>query len=139
MKMRMMRSIKRFFGLYLLLDLLLMIAMYLKGGLLWLLNAQVAFIASLLVTFASFYAYRKMVDHKASDEGALLYEERDLLDQIEDPHALYEEQADTPESFKEVIAEEKAKLRSLKTTAVHLKTSTNGHRSAGFICSRSFR
>ena len=125
----MMRSIKRFAGLYLLLDLVLMAGMYAAGGALWLLNAQVAFIASLLVTLASFHAYRKMVTERAHEEADGLFEERDHLDRIDDPHALFEEEesrSEPPQDVKALVREERAKLRDLKTTARHLAGSAKG-------------
>ncbi len=121
-----MKGFRRFFGFYLILDLLLMAAVFAKGGWLWLLNAQVAFIASLLVTFSSFFAYRRMVAHEATDKKVSIYEERDLLDRIEDPYELYEEAEISAESLKEVITEEKAKLRSFRRTGEHLKKSAKG-------------
>lgn len=55
--------IKKFTFLYIFLDLfLILISLYFGGY--WLINTQVAFICSMLITFASFYSYKKVVNEK---------------------------------------------------------------------------
>jgi len=78
-------------------------------------NIQVASVSSLLVILGSAYAYRKMV---RSQLGSGYYEEkRDLLDTIEDPHELYDDEpindAPTQElDLKAIVKEEKAKIKT---------------------------
>jgi len=90
-------------------------------------NVQVAFLSSLFVILGSAFAYKKMVQTQV-DSGT--YEEqRDLLDDIEDPHELYdkvndevregtlgyESINDTPVEeldLKAIVKEEKAKIKT---------------------------
>jgi len=78
-------------------------------------NIQVASVSSLLVILGSAYAYRKMV---RSQLGSGYYEEkRDLLDTIEDPHELYDDEPinDAPAQeldLKAIVKEEKAKIKT---------------------------
>lgn len=94
---------------------LLVVATSLYSYLLFL-NVQVAFASSFFIIIGSAYAYKKMVSSKA-DSGEYA-EERDLLDKIEDPHELYvhekpEEQSEEVLDFKEIVKEEKAKIKTL--------------------------
>lgn len=78
-------------------------------------NIQVAFLSSLFIILGSSYAYKKMVMHQVESQN---YEEkRDLLDEIEDPHELYDGKAinDAPAEeldLKAIVKEEKAKVKA---------------------------
>jgi len=78
-------------------------------------NMQVAFVSSLLVILGASFAYRKMVITQVNSGN---YEEdRDLLDDIEDPHELYDNATinDAPAEeldLKEIVKEEKAKIKT---------------------------
>ena len=84
-------------------------------------NVQVAFLSSLFVIVGSSYAYRKMVHSKVDTES---YEsERDLLDEIEDPHELYDDVAinDAPAEeldLKTIVKEEKAKIKTFSFQSI---------------------
>lgn len=71
------------------LDSLVLIAGFL-GNALWLLNTQVALVCSMLITLSSFMAYQGVVKKKVYE--ADIRDDRELLDKIEDPYALYEEE-----------------------------------------------
>jgi len=79
-------------------------------------NLQVAFLSSFFVIMGTSYAYRKMVISKVSSD---IYEDkRDLLDEVEDPHGLYDdfEINDAPAeelNLKEIVKEEKSKIKVL--------------------------
>lgn len=93
---------------------------------LWLLNSQIAFIASLIVTFASYVGYKKMVSQKIAN-GEYTLDEDDMLEKLEDPHGLYEKEEDiTSETLKEVIKEERAKIKGIKNSAVVVGKSAKG-------------
>ncbi len=81
----------------------------------WLISSQVAFFSSLLVTFASFQAYRLLIQ-KRIENGDIPEEERDELDMIEDRHELWEEEGThaSAEELKAVINEERAKRGGFK-------------------------
>ena len=84
-------------------------------------NVQVASLSSFLVIVGASFAYKRMVDTKVSSES---YEEdRDLLDEIEDPHELYSEEpineAPVEElSLKEIVKEEKAKIKTFSFKSI---------------------
>ncbi|MGA1932350.1 hypothetical protein ACH5BF_06460 [Arcobacter sp. YIC-464] len=94
----------------------------------WLLNAQAAFIASLFITITSFFSYKRNIQNRLSniDYSKQEYssEQRDKVDEIDDPFDLYSEYEEipeeelTPEKIKEIIKDEKSKVKrnSLKNT-----------------------
>jgi len=94
----------------------------------WVLNSQVAFFGSLFVTIASFLSYRKNVQNRLSKFDTpkqYVNEDRDKVDEIDDPFDLYSEDVEpipeeelTPEKIKEIIKEEKTKVKknSFKNT-----------------------
>jgi len=78
-------------------------------------NLQIAFLSSLFVILGSSYAYKKMVNTQVSSD--VLNEKRDLLDEIEDPYELYEEDsinyAPVEElDLKAIVKEEKKKIKT---------------------------
>ncbi len=78
-------------------------------------NVQVAFLSSFFVIVGASFAYKRMVYAKLSSER--YEEERDLLDEIEDPHELYEENSINETqakelTLKEIVKEEKAKIKT---------------------------
>jgi hypothetical protein len=84
-------------------------------------NIQVAFASSFFIILGSSLAYRGMVKNKLSSET---YEDkRDLLDEIEDPHELYDEVAinETPVEeldLKAIVKEEKAKIKTFSLSSI---------------------
>lgn len=94
----------------------------------WLLNAQVAFIASLFITITSFFSYKRNIQNRLStvDYSKQDYssEQRDKIDEIDDPYDLYSQNEEIPEDelttekIKEIINDEKSKVKrnSLKNT-----------------------
>jgi len=92
-------------------------------------NIQVAFLSSLFVILGSSFAYRKMVQTQVEAEN--FEDKRDLLDDIEDPHELYDDQPINDTSvkvndevregdlsheeldLKAIVKEEKAKIKTL--------------------------
>jgi len=84
-------------------------------------NLQVAFLSSLFIILGSSYAYRKMVHNQVDSKN---YEEkRDFLDEVEDPHGLYDDEpinnAPVEElDLKEIVKEEKAKIKTLSVDSM---------------------
>jgi len=84
-------------------------------------NVQVAFLSSLFVILGSAFAYKKMIQLQVSSGN---YEDkRDLLDDIEDPHELYDgepinnalaEELD----LKEIVKEERAKIKTFSLKSI---------------------
>lgn len=94
---------------------------------LWLLNTQVAFFSSLFITIASFLSYKRNIQSRISNldvSKSSKTEDRDKIDEIDDPYDLYTEYEEipeeelTPEKIKEIITEEKSKVKrdSFKNT-----------------------
>lgn len=86
------------------------------------LNAQIAFLSSFFIFLGSMYSYKKLVEKRIESE-IIIEDERDELDKIDDPHALYEEMPQTEQSAEElkaVIKEEKKQMKgeNLKNAAV---------------------
>ena len=84
-------------------------------------NLQVAFLSSLFVILGSSYAYRKMVHTQVETKN---YEDkRDLLDEIEDPHGLYDDEPinNAPVEdldLKQIVKEERAKIKTLSVDSM---------------------
>jgi len=83
-------------------------------------NLQIAFLSSFFIIIGSMFAHRKMVTRQV--DAKIVEEKRDLLDDIEDPHELYDDEpinnAPVEElDLKEIVKEERKKIKtfSLKT------------------------
>jgi hypothetical protein len=84
-------------------------------------NLQVAFLSSFFVIVGASYAYKRMVNAQLNSES--FEEKRDILDEIEDPHELYDEKPlnDTPAEdldLKQIVKEEKAKIKTLSVKSM---------------------
>ncbi|MCF6173153.1 MAG: hypothetical protein L3J44_05140 [Campylobacteraceae bacterium] len=76
---------------YLVFDIFVVVFSLFKGGN-WLISTQVAFISSMLITFASFYAYKRSIKKRVQSYGG--EEFRDASDELEDPYNLFEDEED---------------------------------------------
>lgn len=120
-----MKNIKKLIMIVFLVDgLLIMIA--LSQGFTWLLNTQLAFLSSALVTLASYVSYKKVIEKRVAQEKEKI-DDPDVLEKIDDPFDLYSEEVPKQErDLKEVIQQERAKVISLKTTAHNLSKTISG-------------
>jgi hypothetical protein len=114
--------------IYFIADIILICISFFLGGT-WLLNTQVAFICSILIVFASFISYKGMVEKKL-DAGDF-EEPRDLIDEIGDPHELFEEEKEkektlNKEEFQEIYRQEREKQKKSKKTFKNLFQSWSG-------------
>lgn len=127
MMMKINREILNFARVFIFLDLSLIIYALAFQGKYWLLNTQVAFVSSLFITIATFLSYRKNVQNRLSNLDLTKEkktEDRDKIDEIDDPFDLYTEYEEipeeelTPSKIKEIIQDEKAKVKknSIKNT-----------------------
>ena len=87
-------SMSKFSYFYLLGDFVVVVLSLFMGGY-WLLNTQVAFICSMLITFASFYAYKKSIQKGVQNSNGEEY--RDSFDELEDPYNLFDDDEDENE------------------------------------------
>ena len=90
------------------------------------LNAEIAFVCAFFILLGSMYSYRKLVWRNLDNEIAMYQD--DLVEKIDDPYDLYGgDEASTVEEerpLKEVIKEEKARLKANKTTVRNVSKST---------------
>lgn len=86
-----MKSIKiKIINTLLIVDIGIVIFCYLAGERDWFFNTQIAYLSSLMVVLASMYSYAQMV--KVGVENDIVTTSNDeLLDKIEDPHDLYDD------------------------------------------------
>lgn len=78
-------------------------------------NVEVAFLSAFLVIIGSSYAYKQMV--KSQLESGNYEEKRDILETIEDPHELYDDEEINNAPYEEldlksIVKEEKAKIKT---------------------------
>ncbi len=115
-------SVKKFILAFLCVNFLIVLYSFVFKSSLWLLNTQVAFVSTLLITIASFLSYRKNIKARISNldlsNEQVLKEDRDKIDEIDDPFDLYSENEEvleedlSPEKIKEILKEEKAKVKN---------------------------
>jgi hypothetical protein len=101
-------------------------------------NLQVAFLSSLFVILGASYGYKKMVNSQVS--SGEFEDKRDLLDEIEDPHALYDDEALNEAPYeeldlKQIVKEERAKIKtfSLKSAKQGAKGSVSAFRLVPYV------
>eukprot|EP01029_Cantina_marsupialis_P023604 TRINITY_DN592211_c0_g1_i3.p1 TRINITY_DN592211_c0_g1~~TRINITY_DN592211_c0_g1_i3.p1 ORF type:complete len:205 (+),score=25.68 TRINITY_DN592211_c0_g1_i3:605-1219(+) len=141
-----MSNIFSFVKVFFIVDLCIIIYSVLFQNLNWLLNTQVAFLGSLFVTLASFLSYRRNITNRLSNyetnENELKLDDRDKVDEIDDPFDLYSEDPEpvreedlTPEKIKEIIQEEKSKVKknSIKNTIFATGGFVSVYRIAGYV------
>ncbi len=74
---------------FLIIDALVIIFSIFMGKL-WLLNTQVAFVCSALITLASFYSYKKSINKRIDMGDNGVY--KDNYDDLEDPYNLFDDE-----------------------------------------------
>ena len=113
-------EILKFAKVFILLDLCIAIYALVFQNNLWFLNSQVAFISSLFITIATFLSYKRNIQHRISNldlSQSNDLEQRDKIDEIDDPYDLYTEYEEIPENeltaekIKEIINDEKSKVK----------------------------
>lgn len=126
-KMKINSEIIKFAKVFFILDLCFISYSLMFETSLWLLSSQVAFFSSLFITIASFLSYKRNIENRLSNLDLTQDNEsvdRDKIDEIDDPYDLYTEYKEipeselTPEKIKEIINDEKSKVKrnSFKNT-----------------------
>lgn len=112
--------IKKFANTFFIVDGALIIGCLIFANSLWLLNTQIAFISSLLVSIATFLSYQNNVKKRleTQEQSIDTLDDRDKIDEIDDPFDLYsedepimEEKELTASEIKTIIQEEKTKIK----------------------------
>lgn len=141
--MKTKNTILSFAKVFFVVDLCLLILSVSLYDLIWFLNSQVAFIGSLCVTIASFLSYRKNIQNRLSNLDTsrdMMTEDRDKIDEIDDPYDLYSEYEEIPEEeltpakIKEIIDAEKKNVtkNSFKNTLFSVGGFVSIYRIAGY-------
>ncbi len=127
MMMKINQEILNFAKVFVVIDLCLIVYSIVFQDTNWLINTQVAFISSLFITIASFLSYKRNIQGRLSNldlSKTPQGEDRDKIDEIDDPYDLYTEYEEIPEEelttekIKEIIQDEKSKVKknSFKNT-----------------------
>jgi hypothetical protein len=120
-------EVLKFAKVFLILDLCILIYAIVFQNNFWFLNTQVAFISSLFIIIASFISYKRNIENRLANldlSKTYKNEDKDKIDEIDDPYDLYSEYEEipeeelTPEKIKEIISDEKSKVKrdTLKNT-----------------------
>ncbi|WP_187648248.1 hypothetical protein [Nitrosophilus labii] len=116
---------RNFFFILIVLDLLIILYFLTNKDYLYILNTQVALISSLIVTGGSFLGYRRVVLKRAKEQNIL--DDKDLIDKIEDPYNLYEEELKESQiDAKQIFEEEKKRLKSPKESIKNFILTSSG-------------
>ncbi|MCD4758480.1 MAG: hypothetical protein K8R39_09420 [Arcobacteraceae bacterium] len=86
-------------------DLIVVLFCVILGQFQWLLNTQLAFISSVLVTIGSYYGYKKNVDSRVEDH-VNDDDNYDELDKMDDKYDLYSPEVETIEQKEQYSKEE---------------------------------
>ncbi|HIC45007.1 MAG TPA: hypothetical protein EYO73_12235 [Sulfurimonas sp.] len=105
--------------------------LYIQGYWYWLINFELAFVSSVLIILGSFSGYKKMIS-KRLEVGEGMND--GLMDKLEDPYDLYDEEKSEnldieekpEEDLAKVIKEEKKRLKKDKQTIKKTIKSTPG-------------
>jgi len=73
-------------------DIFIILACVFLNEYTWLLNIQIAFITSFIVSMATFYSYKNNIDKNVVGENEKYNEELDYIDKIDDPYDLYSDE-----------------------------------------------
>lgn len=107
-------------------DIGIIIFCMMSGNRHWLYTTQIGFFSSSLIIFASMKSYRNMVEKRVANQTVLDKSHRELLDKIDDPYELYDDENDlnqkevTQEEFVEIVDEEKAKQKAKKRSPMEV-------------------
>jgi len=133
----MMRTmVKKAISIFLACEFLIIATLIISFG--FFINLQVAFLSSFFVIVGASYGYKRMVGSQVS--SGEFEDKRDLLDEIEDPHGLYDEDDinDAPYeelNLKEIVKEEKAKIKtfSVKSAKQGVRGSVSAFRLVPYV------
>ena len=132
--------ISKFAKVFIAVDLGVIIFCLLQGNMVWLLNTQVAFFSSILITVGSYLGYKKNIEKRVENtDFQALNDNPDTIDKIDDKFDLYseinEQEELSKEEIKEIIDEEKEKLKSqsnIKNTIKSFSGASSIYRLVGY-------
>lgn len=101
-------------------------------------NLQIAFLSSLFIILGSSYSYKKMIINQVASD--IVEDKRDILETIEDPHELYEDDSINYASVEEldlktIVKEEKKKIKTFSFNSMKhgIKGSTSMFRLVPYV------
>ncbi len=83
-------------------DIGIIIFCIISGNRHWLYTSQIGFLSSSLIIFASMKSYRNMIEKRVANQTVLDESQRDPLDEIDDPHGLYDDEVSQEVASQEV-------------------------------------
>lgn len=122
----MMRTMRKYIYRLFLVKLIFALALFVSGYGYWLINFELAFFAAMFIILGSFSGYKRMIERRL-DAGSGV--DDTMLEKIEDPYELYDEdEAEVDESvaLKDIVKEEKKRLKENKETFKKTIKSTPG-------------
>ncbi len=139
----MITTIKNFAKVFFLLDFGVILFCLVNANTTWLLNTQIAFFSSLFISIATFFSYQNSIKKRLANSSVDIdtANDRDKIDEIDDPYDLYsedgvveEEKELTAHEIKTIIQEEKSKVKrnSLKNMIVNGGSFVSIYRLVGY-------
>ena len=116
----MIKTIKNSAKVFFVVDFAVVLFCLISANTQWLINSQVAFISSLFISIATFLSYRNNVQKRLENEVHSIdtLDDRDKIDEIDDPFDLYsedepimEEKELSANEIKTIIKDEKSKIK----------------------------
>ncbi len=113
----------------------MIIVMFFKSTLLY--AFEIGFLSSALVVGASLFSYGRMVNTRVEHTIITLDDSKDVIDTLEDPYDLYSEEVKEEKPIKEMVKEERQKLkaqrRSLYETLKDTKAALSIYRLGAYV------
>ena len=80
-------TINSFFKLFILVDIVIVIFCLIYNDNNWLINSQISFITSLIITFGTYLSYKNNVQKNL--ENQIILDDTDMIEKMDDPYDLY--------------------------------------------------
>ncbi len=119
-------------------DIVAIVVLLIFGDIVLLQNFEIGFVSAILILSASMHSYKKMITKRLESILAEEFDDRDVIDKLDDPHSLYDDKQklDT-EDIKEIIKAEKKlakqNSRSLSETFRDSKASFSIFRIGAYV------
>lgn len=135
MRMRMSDLGRKILNALLAIDIGIILFCMLSGHRSWFYTTQIGFFSSALVIAASMTSYQRMIKKRLEYGAVSTEDERDELDKIDDPHALYGEDVNSEESSTEASADkaEEENKRSIPEVIRDAKAFLSFYRIGAYI------
>ena len=122
--------IKKFTSTFVLVDLCVLVVSFIFGDSLWVINTQMAFISSMLITIGSYVGYKNNINKRVQNVSPETLDDLpDAYDIVDDKFDLYSENEInekelTSQEVQDIFQEEKSKLKNKNTFMNTIRTTT---------------